>query len=1407
LNIDLYAIKDVELGSRNSTRNRARQRPGENLSIERLEARLAMAGVVISEFLASNTTGIADEDGQRQDWIELHNASAAAVNLAGWRLTDDAGDLGKFVLPATTLAAGERLTVFASGKNRSAAGSPLHTNFSLLREGEYLALVMPDGATVASEFAPYPQQIDDVSYGAGTDPSMGADQTLVGATSPLKVISPSGENAAVDDHWREVGFDDAAWLDGVRSVGFDRDGTNDFGPYVGRTLTAGEMPSTGAPRYTAYVRYKFDVENVEQFDALALSLRFDDGFIAYINGREVARANFGEDFARTQPQWDSRAGYQMGSSSSLGAVNRGADALLPTEFDLSAFLPLLVNGENVLAFHVVNSASTSGSGSGQDLLLEPVLTARRTGGVQVGYLPAPTPGEANGVSTLGFVEDTQFSVDRGFFDGPIQVAIATATPGATIRYTTDGSVPSATAGQLYAGPITVSTTTILRAAAFKPGYAPTNVDTQTYIFLADVINQSAADVTQPYAPWGHDKEDADTTSGYNLDDEADWEMDPQIVSAHAATIIDDLKSIPTMSLAMNWDDLFGGAPLPGTPAGSGAAAPAPQGIYVHGASSERAASLEYFNPFIPTDQVQADVAVEMQGHSSTLRWNTDKMSFQVKFKFPYGATELEHPLFAGSTDGADATSQFDTLILDAMFNYSWTHQNPVQRNFARFVTDQVVSDLQNLASGDGAPHGKYVHLYLNGLYWGIYNVHERPDDSFAAEYFGGDKDDYYVVKSTNNDVAHEYSWVEGGVAAEQNFGQLLDATRSVEANAASAPHYAAVQAALDVDRFIDYMVVHYYAGNGNDWSHNNWYATRNAIAGQWRFHAWDQEHAFPTTDNGDSWTQTSDLTGKDDFEAPTEIHRNLMANAEYRLRFADRVQELMHNGGVLTPDAARAVYQARTSEIDRAIVGESARWGDNRVANDPYTRDDFLAITAGVVNNFFPVRTGAVLGHFDAAGWIPALDAPLLSQYGGEISPGFSLSMSKPPGAPAGAVIYYTTDGSDPRLPGGGLNPAAIAYGGPVNLASSTRVQARVFFDAAGAADDWSPLVDKTFAAANAFPLRMVELHYNPAPQAGVVDEQDMEFIELLNTGSSAISLDGVQIAGFASEPYTFASGLVLAAGERIIVARNPTVFAGVYGGAVNVAPGGYGNANLSNGGETVVLLGPAGETIQNIAYSDDAPWPANADGGGPSLEIIDPLGDPNDPANWRASDWIGGSPGSPGTPATPGDFDGDQDADGADFLAWQRGVGLNGAERADGDADGDQDVDGADLALWRGNFGTTPAAPVVAALNASPAAAIEQNEFDAAFWTNANAWLVAPDAVHRQRDQSAVRRRAADEIFAQWTAVRLEIMPAALHSTWTESGSSLSAGETASESSTPSRAIDSNAMTAAVARLPISLT
>jgi fibronectin type 3 domain-containing protein len=173
------------------------------LLVETAEPRILLAGnPVITEFMAENTATLADNDGQFSDWIEIHNPDPAPLNLAGWHLTDNDGDLGKWAFPAVVLDPGAYLVVYASNQNRADPSQPLHTNFRLDNDGEFLALVAPDGATIAqsytSENGRFPQQYADVSYGliaGSTDeayflaPSPGATNSGVTTTDPTADVA------------------------------------------------------------------------------------------------------------------------------------------------------------------------------------------------------------------------------------------------------------------------------------------------------------------------------------------------------------------------------------------------------------------------------------------------------------------------------------------------------------------------------------------------------------------------------------------------------------------------------------------------------------------------------------------------------------------------------------------------------------------------------------------------------------------------------------------------------------------------------------------------------------------------------------------------------------------------------------------------------------------------------------------------------------------------------------------------------------------------------------------------------------------------------------------------------------------------------------------------------------------
>ncbi|MCH8042337.1 MAG: lamin tail domain-containing protein [Planctomycetes bacterium] len=1130
----------------------ARKRRLRGRQFERLECRTLLTGLVISELMAINNSVPLDEDGDASDWIEIYNPTDSQVQLGGWHLTDDDQDFGKWTFPNATIGPGEYLLLFASQKDRAVAGTELHVNFKLDGDGEYLALVMPDGVTVAHEYVGgFPQQLADVSYGIRE--ATVTSQIFVGEAAAARVFVPVDDG--LGDTWTGAAtdepFDDSSWTSGITGIGYALDPNSPLASLIETDVEDIMLGQNG----TAYVRLPFDLDQPGVVNTLTLRMKFDDGFVAYLNGRQIAERN---------------VPAELDFDSTSTADRPTSEALVIETIDVTPYVGALRAGSNVLAIHALNDTPSSG-----EFLVVPELVAEVTTVGPRQYFLAPTPGEANVEGALGVVQDTKFSVDRGFFSEAFQVEIATETAGAEIRYTLDGSRPTATRGAVFSVPIDITTTTTLRAAAFRPGFLPTNVDTQTYLFLSDVLRQDAAGLPS-FADWGH--------AG------PDWEIDPEIVESgnlDNRLTTDDLQSIPTLSLVLPWEDMFG--------AGG-------QGIYIQGSGIERAVSVERINTD-GSSAFQIDGTVEIQGGSSTNRWEVDKLSMRLKFKRP-GRTKLDYPIF-----GDEATDRFDTLILDALYNYTFVEwKRPTWADNSKYIQDQFVANLQNLMSGVG-PHGRFHHVYINGLYWGLYNVHERPDESFASSYFGGKKEDYDVLKHS------QFTLVSG---SGDNYAAMLDL---VGRDLSIDENYQAVAGVVDLVSLADYMVANFYAGNF-DWDRHNWYATfnREALDGRWRFHSWDAEGVL--TDVG------IDVTGVFRPGAPSNIHRALSSNVEYRLLFADRVQQHFFNAGVMSPEGASAVYRKLVDEIDRAITAESARWGDNG-RSQPYTRTDWLAVQSELFANYFPRRTNEVLGQLKRTGFFPSIQAPELNQHGGQVSVGFLLDFDN---QNAAGTVYYTTDDSDPRLVGGALNAdsAQLFDGEPIALNASTTIKARVLLDG-----QWSPLIEVTFIVGEPASLRITEIMYNP-PRADVaggesdVGNDQFEFIELMNTGEQTILLEEVRFS--AGVEFNFAMGNIasLAPAERVVIVRNTAAFVSRYGDDLSVAGEFSGDTRLDNGGELIRLDTRLGQLIQQFTYDDD--WYRVTDGRGFSLVIVDEQADLDAwsiAEGWRPGATFGGTPGA----------------------------------------------------------------------------------------------------------------------------------------------------------------------------------
>ncbi|MCX8157621.1 MAG: lamin tail domain-containing protein [Verrucomicrobiae bacterium] len=968
------------------------------------------------------------------------------------------------------------------------------------------------------------------------------------------------------------------------------------------------------------LRYPFNVDTGALPQFLRLRVRYKDGFVAWLNGELLPSRH-----APTTPAWNATA-----------TTDRPLpNAMTEEEFIFATSATPLRTGSNLLAIHGLSYSTNS-----QHFLLGATLEGFTEQGVGLFYFAQPTPGTTNATGYLGFVSDTKFSLNRGFYDTPFTVGITSATPGAIIYYTTDGSRPSPTNGLVYQGPLWITNTTLLRAMAWAPNLIPTEPDTHSYLFLDTVLRQSNSLPGYP------------TT--WQADYPADYEMDPNVVNhpRYRHTIRQDLLAIPSVSIVTDHDSLWG--PV--------------RGLYNHSTSVhdpaagqdwERAASVELLLPD-GRKGFQANCALRIQGNASRDNNRLAKHSLRLLFKSDYGPSKLRYDWFNGGV------RQFDNLILRAGFTDTWATRYSDQTALpggkgtryrpedSLLLRDSWVKDSMR-DMGHLAARNHFVHLYLNGLYWGVYNPSERMDASFCAEHLGGSRQDWDVLCG---DAIYDFATLKDG--SKDDWNELMAIVNAGITNEAA---FHAVTQRVDVINLIDYMILHIVA-EAEDWPHHNWYAVHRRAnprtgspATRWIFLPWDQEIVL------DQLVRRNrvDVNNPD---TPARIYGALRAWPEFRRLFGDRVHKHLFNDGALTPAKNIARLMARVAEIERAIVGESARWGDAReftIGANPghgqtFTRDEWWWPEINkLCTNYFPTLTDINLARFRAAGLYPALAAPVFSPFGGDVPPDFSLVLGHTNQA---GEIYYTLNGEDPRTYGSGaVAPSALLYQNPIPILDPVVVRARVHLNG-----QWSALSEAMFyPTQNLQALTLTEIMYNPPAFQGR-DGDAFEFIELWNRSAQPLNLSGFQfVQGI---QFTFTNGSRLPPNAYAVLVSDADAFALKYPG---IPIAGVYTGRLDNGGERLTLVDPRGLEILSLKYDDVPPWPVEADNGGYSLTQRYPLRfqAPEDPLKWRASANPGGSPGAPD--AEDSDSDGLPDA-------WESLHGLLSQNPADAlqDADGD---------------------------------------------------------------------------------------------------------------------------------------
>src|ERR1043166_493127 len=341
-------------------------------------------------------------------------------------------------------------------------------------------------------------------------------------------------------------------------------------------------------------------------------------------------------------------------------------------------------------------------------------------------LVLPIPGSAAILDRYqGTVPNVMVTSPRGFYFQAVDVTISIPLPAARLAVTFDGSEPAVASAWPVGSNVTlhITNTTILRARAFRENWCPGEISTHSYIFPDSVPAQQAPpgaagfwqDRTERVAP--------------------DWTIDSSVIKDRRQ-LTDALLALPAISIVTGPAELFGAA----------------NGIYVHslegGSETIRQASIELIYPDRSTG-FQRDAGLRIRGGASRFPAFSPKHGFGLIFRKEFGPGALPYSLFPTSP-----RHHFNHLVLrpnvnDSWVSTEWPHQrvNGEQRWLranASYIRDQWVRDSQR-AMGQPSAHGIFTHVYLNGLYWGIYNLTERPDDDFAADYLGGKEHEYDVI--------------------------------------------------------------------------------------------------------------------------------------------------------------------------------------------------------------------------------------------------------------------------------------------------------------------------------------------------------------------------------------------------------------------------------------------------------------------------------------------------------------------------------------------------------------------------------------------------------------------------------------------------------------------------------------
>ncbi|HNQ90952.1 MAG TPA: CotH kinase family protein, partial [Verrucomicrobiota bacterium] len=862
-----------------------------------VDSTMAAPGVFLSEIMADNRKTLNDEDGESSDWIEVANPGEEPANLAGWHLTDDAGELRRWAFPDVDVPARGYLLVFASGKDRSIPTGKLHTNFKLAAEGGYVALVDPSGRVV-SDFAPgYPQQWTDVSYG---------------------------------------------------------------------------------------------------------------------------RALGAEDFQ--------------------------------------------------------------------------------------GYFDRPTPGQANAASGPGFAPEVEFTRGSGVFTNAFLLTLSTTPGGAVIRYTTNGTVPTA-GSWAYGAPLWISNSVQIRARAFVDGLLPGPPRSETFFRLhTNLVNFTS---NLPVLVLNTAGRPGATSS--------------KLTYAHLS-VYEPVKGRTTLLQPPTLLTRVG--------------------FQIRGSSTEGIAKSSY--KVEVWDEFDRDRKVEVLGLPADSDW---VLYAPNNFEPVMIHNPFIHQL---SRDMGRYSSR--TRFVELYYNRT---TGPLQSNMYAgvYVLEEKVKISPDRVDLDEL---EPEHVQAPEVTGGYLLKIDRLDPGDTGLSVAGVRMAYVDPKEKEMKLAQ---WLPHRTYLRSyftNFHGVLNSTRWLNPT-------NGYRMFVDVDAWIDYHVLETLSFNVDALGLSTY--LHKPRSGRITFGPhWDFDRALGSTDGRDANPRVWHSGAL--FSAPW--WGRLFTDKDFGQQWLDRWQALRGTHFSLTN--LHGLIDRLANEVRAAQPREYQKW---RVAPRGGTYQTEINFMKNWVSN--------------RVNWIDSqlTRPPVLSHAGGPVSPGLAVTLT----VPTNTTIYYTLDGTDPRVSQDGFAPSARVYTGPVVIQDNARIVARARDpkkkQTGGAPSNvpWSGPVAATFVVRTP-PLLLTEIMYHPSKAPGDAGlASDYEYVELMNAGTAALGLVGFRLTNGVDYVFTAASGVTrLEPGERVLVVANREAFLRRYPGASGIA-GEYGG-RLGDASDRVTVVGPLQEPVSAVAYA-----------------------------------------------------------------------------------------------------------------------------------------------------------------------------------------------------------------------------